>query len=287
MSGQPPLVSILMPTFNASQFIEDSLRSIACQGIERLEVVISDGGSTDDTLDRARTVASEHGLLLRVLPGADTGQSHGLNRALAASQGDILGWMNASDEYRNGSLIPLIESLRANDRVLLAYGHHEVIDEAGNPTAWAPALPPWAWVHRHESFVMNAQSMLWRRELQNRVGGFDEALHRTMDYDLIQRFLDATGPGEARRLDVTVGRFRHHEGQKTSNGPGSVVFDEHMAIQKKLGRRSARHTRSLLPFWLAGRLVRLATVIRFEGFAGLRRVVTGRPRVVPVRQSHV
>jgi glycosyltransferase involved in cell wall biosynthesis len=287
VSQQLPLVSILMPTFNASGFIEDSLRSIARQGIARLAVVISDGGSSDDTLDRAQAFAATHNLSVRVVPGSDSGQSHGLNRALEASQGDIIGWMNASDEYCDDSLRPLVELLVADRRVLLSYGHHEAIDEDGLRLAWIPALPPWAWVHRHESFVMNAQAMLWRRELQDRVGEFDETLHWTMDYDLMQRFLDATHRGEAKRVDITVGRFRRHTGQKTRPGLGKVVFDEHDAIQAKLGRRTARHELRLLPLWLAGRLVRLVTVLRFEGFGGLRRVLLARPRVVPVRPSRV
>jgi glycosyltransferase involved in cell wall biosynthesis len=181
---------------------------------------MSDGGSSDDTLSRARAFAATSGLNLGLFPGSDTGQSNGLNRALEASRGDIIGWMNASDAYCDGSLRPLVDLLETNRRVLLAYGHFETIDESGERIAWAPALPPWAWVNRHESFVTNAQAMLWRRELQGRIGLFDESLHRTMDYDLIQRLLDATRRGEAKRVNVTVGRFRRHEGQKTSPGPG-------------------------------------------------------------------
>lgn len=287
MTESVPLVSILMPTLNASGYIEGSLESILAQGLTSIEVVISDGGSSDDTLQKARAFGEAHGLEVRIIPGSDTGQSHGLNRCLSVSRGRILGWLNASDEYRPGSLRGLVEALETDDRLVLAYGHFEAIDEAGQQLSWTPALPPWSWVHRHESFVTNAQAMLWKRELQERIGDFDEDLHRTMDYDLIQRFLDAMRRGEARRLDVTVGRFRRHEGQKTRPGGEGVVFDEHAAIQAKLGRRTARFERALIPLWLAGRLVRLATVLRYEGPRAVVRVLRARPRVFPVRPSEL
>jgi glycosyltransferase involved in cell wall biosynthesis len=286
MSERPPLVSILMPTLNASQYVEDSLKSIACQGIERLEVVISDGGSSDDTLEKVQSFAMESGLHVRILPGSDSGQSDGLNRALVASEGEIIGWLNASDEYCAGSLKTLVELLLQDERLLLVYGHHESIDEEGHQISWTPALPPWAWVHRHESFVMNAQSMLWRPELHRRAGRFDVCLDFTMDYDLMLRFLDVVGRGEAKRCDITVGRFRRHEGQKTSPETViDVVALEHQWIENKLTKRSARSTAFLLPFWLAGRIVRLLSVLQFEGLVGVRRVLESGPRITPVRRS--
>jgi glycosyltransferase involved in cell wall biosynthesis len=270
-----------MPTLNAERFIGQALSSIAVQKLTNVEVVISDGGSTDATLRVAQTFSSE--LTIRIVPGVDDGQTDGLNRALEHARGSIFGWMNANDEYCPQSLSALVERMERNSRILLAYGHHEQIDESGANLSWHPALPPWAWVHRHEGFVMNAQSMLWHRGLQDRIGHFDNELRLTMDYDLILRLLDATGAREAVRVDVTVGRFRRHEGQKTSEGSSALVLEEHLQIQINSGRSSARHRTVLLPLWFAGRLVRLWTIVRYQGIRRTTEKLLDGPRLLPRR----
>jgi glycosyltransferase involved in cell wall biosynthesis len=274
-----PSVSILLPLRDAAPFLPAALASLRAQDIPELEVIVSDGGSTDGTLEVLAAHAG--GLSVRVLPESDRGQSHGLNRAFAAARGEVIGWLNGDDEYAPGALRCLLDALTGDPRRLLAYGDHEHIDEHGRRLERYPALPPWAWVMRHEGFVLNAQSALWRRTLHDRIGGFDECLHRTMDYDLLLRMLDGLSRREIVRVPGVVGRFRRHPAQKTWPGAGSAVREEHRQIQDKLGRRSARDHRHLLPLWLAARGVRAWTYLRREGVLRLLHEVCSRPSVIP------
>ncbi|MEY2990423.1 MAG: hypothetical protein RLZZ163_1339 [Actinomycetota bacterium] len=280
-----PLLSILMPTLNAAEFIEAALGSIANQGLGAVEVVMSDGGSADGTLARAAAFGERHDLEVRILPGVDTGQSEGLNRALAAARGELIAWLNANDEFAHGSLPPLVQRLVTEPRLSLVYGHHEQIDEAGRTLRWTAALPPRAWILRHESFVMNAQSMVWRRSLHERVGGFDTSLTLTMDYDLMLRFLDALDRSEVRRLDVTVGRFRRHAQQKTQSTEDAEARREHRSIQQKLGRRSGRDHWAHLPYWWAGRTIRLWSELRFGGPRHAIGLLRLGPALLPPRAA--
>jgi glycosyltransferase involved in cell wall biosynthesis len=281
MTDHLPSVSILLPVRDAADFLPAALGSIRRQGLDRLEVVVSDGGSTDGTLEVLAAHAG--GLDIRILPGMDQGQSHGLNRALAAARGEVVGWLNGDDEYAPGSLRPLLEVLASRPDRMLAYGDHEHIDADGAVLARYPALPPWAWLMRHEGFVMNAQSALWRRSVHDRIGGFDERLHRTMDYDLLLRMLDGLARHEVSRVPGVVGRFRRHPGQKTWPGAGGEVRTEHRLIQATSGRPSARDQRRLLPLWLAARAVRAAVYVRRDGLGRLRAELAARPAVLPLR----
>src|SRR5690349_2661306 len=89
------LVSILTPSYNQAKWLADNLRSVAAQDYPYIEHVVMDGGSTDGSVDILRHADSR----VRWFSEADDGQSHALNKALAESHGDIIGWLNSDDAY--------------------------------------------------------------------------------------------------------------------------------------------------------------------------------------------
>src|SRR5687768_13065408 len=90
-----PLVSVLTPSFNQGRFIGDCLRSVANQTYENIEHIVMDGGSSDETIDVLKATQGP----VRWTSEPDRGQSHALNEALAASQGEYIGWLNSDDAY--------------------------------------------------------------------------------------------------------------------------------------------------------------------------------------------
>jgi glycosyltransferase involved in cell wall biosynthesis len=278
-----------MPTLNAERFIEASLVSIFDQGVDGLEVVISDGGSTDRTLDIASGFASRG--TVRILEGKDSGISHGLNRAFEAASGDYFGWMNANDAYAPGGLAAIVSLLRVSSWASIAYGCRERINERGDVIGWDPALPAWDWVQRFEGYVMTSQSMLWTRELHERVGAFDERFKYGMDGDFILRLLEATRPTEAVRIPTTVGYWRIHSGQLTGSASSKVLNYERQIRTEKSGRGTqSRRSAVLLGLqhsllWFAGRIVRAITVLRRRGVGGFADLNLARaPMIAPPRE---
>src|SRR5262245_21908195 len=89
-----PLVSILIPAFNASRWIADTIQSALAQTWPRTEIIVVDDGSTDDTLAIARGFASQ-GVSVTTQP--NRGASAARNVALARSRGDFIQWLDADD----------------------------------------------------------------------------------------------------------------------------------------------------------------------------------------------
>ena len=90
-----PLVSIVTPTLNQGDFIEDTLRSVREQTYDAIEHIVVDGGSTD----RTTAILKEHAVAGRLTwtSGPDTGMYDAVNRGLARSRGDILAYLNSDD----------------------------------------------------------------------------------------------------------------------------------------------------------------------------------------------
>src|SRR5687767_14774856 len=114
-----PLVSILIPAYNAEQWIASTIESALAQTWQRKEVIIVDDGSTDGTLTAARRLASGS---VRVIAQDNQGASGARNTAFAACQGDYIQWLDADDvlhpEKVAKQLFRLTES--SNPRALLS-----------------------------------------------------------------------------------------------------------------------------------------------------------------------
>src|SRR3990170_2200007 len=86
-----PMVSIITPSFNQGRFIRDTIESVLSQDYPRLEHIVMDGGSDDDTLDILRSYGSR--IVWRSAP--DQGQADAVNLGFRLAKGEILGWLNS------------------------------------------------------------------------------------------------------------------------------------------------------------------------------------------------
>ena len=115
----PPLVSILTPSFNQGRWLGDNLASVAAQSYGSIEHVVMDGGSRDETLDLLE--ATDGRVKWRSEP--DRGQSHALNKALGASEGEYIGWLNSDDAYFSRDAVSDVVSVfDADPSVNVVYG---------------------------------------------------------------------------------------------------------------------------------------------------------------------
>src|SRR5512143_710688 len=96
MSLNPPLISIVIPSFNQSRFIAATVDSVLNQDYPRLKCIVIDGSSTDGTVDILR----QYGDRIHWISEPDRGQAHALNKGWRLAQGEILGWLNSDDTYR-------------------------------------------------------------------------------------------------------------------------------------------------------------------------------------------
>ncbi|HSA32445.1 MAG TPA: glycosyltransferase family 2 protein [bacterium] len=223
--------SIVIPSLNQGRFIGDALRSIAAQGHPAVEVIIRDGGSTDDT---AAVVQGFGPLVTHFVSEPDSGQSDALNKGFAQATGDLFGWMNADDIYLPGAFAEAARIFEANPEVMVVYGNWVTIDAAGHQIAAHYALQARRPHFSYENLDTYNQALFWRREAHERFGRFDEHLHRLMDDDLILALLLNEGPERFTRTDSFLGAFRIHEAQKT---PDAAIDEKHRAEQEYLDKK--------------------------------------------------
>ncbi|WP_181276321.1 bifunctional glycosyltransferase/CDP-glycerol:glycerophosphate glycerophosphotransferase [Brevibacterium oceani] len=103
-------LSVVIPAFNASEHIESCLRSVLNQKGLALDVIVVDDGSTDDTVEKARTIA-EHDTRVSILEGENEGPARARNRGVDAARGKYIAFADADDEVLPGAYSSLIDSL--------------------------------------------------------------------------------------------------------------------------------------------------------------------------------
>lgn len=226
MIEEAPLISIVIPSYNQARFLGATLQSIVDQKYPRVEVIVIDGGSSDETscvLDEFRSQIKYR------VSEPDRGQSHALNKGFAVATGDIFGWQNADDVYLPGAFAEVVDALARNPGKSVVFGDCFSIDERGNFLGREPAFDYSLRQLIHDGFHLNAQATFWRREVHRRFGEFDEQLHRTMDYDMLLRFGIREGEKAFLRVDAPLAAFRRHPAQKTQ-GVDARVRAEHARI---------------------------------------------------------
>lgn len=232
MSNVQPLVTIVTPSFNQGEFIEETIRSVLEQDYPQIEYLVMDGGSTDTTLDVLRRFEGR----LEWVSEADAGQSDAIDHGFARAHGGILAWLNADDVYMPGAVSRAVSVLLADQSAALVYGHAEFMDRNGKPLG-QHAQSPWdlgRLINQADDIPQPAT--FFRREAYFAVGGLDHDLHYCMDYDFWIRL--------GRRYRVlqvpdVLAQMRLHAEAKTSSG-GLARVEE---VRAMIGR----HGRSELP----------------------------------------
>jgi glycosyltransferase involved in cell wall biosynthesis len=207
-----PRISVIMPSYNQSQYIERSILSVLNQNYPNLDFIIIDGGSTDGTVDIIRKY-SEH--LSYWISEPDHGQSDALNKGFARATGDIYAWLNSDDIYTPRAFEHVIAALAASPDKKVVYGDYLFIDPDDRTTDYQYAFDFNLNQFKYEGWHIWGQSMFWRREVHKRFGGFDIRLHKTMDYQMILEFGLNEGQDTFLRIPVALGCFRRHADQKT------------------------------------------------------------------------
>lgn len=227
-----PKISVVMPSFNQSAFIERTFLSILNQNYPNLELIVIDGGSTDGTLD---VIEKYRDNITYFHTGADDGQSEALNHGFSKATGDIFAWLNSDDVYVPGAMIAAKQAFENFPSSTVVYGDWWSIDSEDNVTNKNYAFDFNLRHFIYEGFHLNSQAMFWRNDVHQRFGEFDERLHRTMDYDLILRFGLKEGEKKFVRVPQALACFRRHTEQKTTGAGSEIVQNEHRLIAKKNG----------------------------------------------------
>jgi glycosyltransferase involved in cell wall biosynthesis len=210
--GNPwPLISIVTPSYNQGEFIEETIRSLLLQGYPNLEYIVMDGGSTDSTVAIIQKYSS---WITHWVSEKDEGQSNAVNKGFGYSNGEILAWLNSDDTYEKNALSSVTNLMLQKPHVGVVYGNTKVIDENGEKLAEIRTVPFNSKAFLYETVHIVAQSsVFWRAKLFFEVGQLNEELHYSMDRELLLRFME--NGAKFSFLRQPLGTYRCHQSSKT------------------------------------------------------------------------
>jgi glycosyltransferase involved in cell wall biosynthesis len=197
MSHHAPLVSILIPAYNAEEWIAATIESALAQTWPRTEVVIVDDGSADGTVDIARRYESG---TVRVVRQQNQGAAAARNTALAHSQGDYIQWLDADDllhPEKIAAQMALVERGADPGHLLSsawAYFMYRVSSATFTPTPLWQDLSPVEWMCRKWSHNLHMQTATWlvSRQLTAAAGPWNTKLLGDDDGEYFSRVVLAS-----------------------------------------------------------------------------------------------
>jgi glycosyltransferase involved in cell wall biosynthesis len=242
-----PAVSIVTPSYNQGQFIEETIRSVLLQGYPDLEYIIMDGGSTDGSVE---IIGKYEQWISYLRIGPDNGQAAAIADGLGHATGEILAWLNSDDRYRPGALARAATFFADHRRVAFANADVNCVDAEGNLVERIWAIRPTRFLTANMGVhCWPQQGCFWRRWAYEQAGGIDARLQFCMDRDL---FLRLAGVASSRRIPgPPVADFRIHDQAKSSTML-SIADQESAALIARYGNPHLKTHR-----WLLGRLWRL------------------------------
>ncbi|KEP71187.1 glucosyl transferase [Thioclava dalianensis] len=196
-----PYASIVVPTFNSSATLGETLDALRTQNFRDLEIIVVNDGSTDDSVEIAQRHAARDGRV-RIVEQPNRGLAGARNSGIAAARGAVIGFCDADDRWMPGKLAAHVAHLRAAPLVGLSYSGSVLIDQAGKPFGHAqkPRLRDVTTAHVFKrNPVGNGSAPVFRREALEAIAWrpafetqrdwvFDETFRQSEDIECWLRF---------------------------------------------------------------------------------------------------
>ena len=210
-------ISIIVPSFNQGNFIEQCLQSLIHQNYPNLEIIVIDGHSTDHTISIIKKYES---YIHYWESEPDKGQAHAINKGLLKATGDVVAWLNSDDLYFPDTLEKVAKIFLNNPDVMLIHGRVENFYHNGkNSYIHLNTFSPYSFIKR---VSIHQPGVFWKRELHQQIGYLDNTLHYLMDYDLWFRIFFSYS---TQYVPEVLAKFRIHEKSKTSNNPMGLYLE--------------------------------------------------------------
>jgi glycosyltransferase involved in cell wall biosynthesis len=220
----PPQTSLIMTVFNRERYLSDAINSVLSQTQPDFELIIWDDGSSDRSVDIARSYAQKDERV-RLFAGDHQGHLQALKAAHAAAIGAYIGWVDSDDLLAPTALAETSAVLNRHPTVGMVYTNYLVIDQDNRikrlgRVCCIPYSPK-----RLLSYFMTFHFRLMRRAVYDQVGGVDSQFHYSEDYDLCLKLSEVT---EIYHLKRPLYYYRKH---------GDSISRQHHAAQKNETRK--------------------------------------------------
>ena len=207
-----------------ARYLPDALGSVLRQDYPHLEIIVVDGGSTDET----HAILARLGDKVRCTTGPDQGPSDAAHRGFQLARGEIFAWLNADDELLPGAVRTAVAYLTEHPEIDVVYGEGWWIDENGAVISRYPTL---AWdpkVLERDCFICQPAAFI--RASAYRRCGLDPEINRSFDYDLWIRM--AKQGFRFAHIPEYLANSRMHTGAKTIY-EREAVFEASMGLLRR------------------------------------------------------
>jgi glycosyltransferase involved in cell wall biosynthesis len=205
-----PRISIVTPSYNQGQFLEETIRSVLLQGYPNLEYIIMDGGSTDNS---AAIIKKYEPWLTYWVSEKDNGQADAIFRGFERATGEIIAWINSDDFYLPGAFEKVAKLFQSKHHTEMIAGACRHIGAKGKVKTKNYGLEQDFHSLLHVGMFASQPAMFWRRDIYHEVGGLDPYLTFCMDYDLSLKFYRRQ---PARLCHQVLAAYRWHENTKST-----------------------------------------------------------------------
>jgi glycosyltransferase involved in cell wall biosynthesis len=208
--GHPwPRVSIVTPSYNQGQFIEETIRSVLLQGYPELEYIVIDAGSTDESVSIIRRYEP---WLEYWTSEPDRGQTHAINKGWKRSTGDVLAYINTDDCYLSGAITTAAQEFSSNRNLGMVYGTAVIVNEANKELRSWDAKDFDVRVMLTSGSIVPQPAAFFSRGAINTAGYLNEEWQMIMDYESCIR-IGTQFPAVC--VPRTLAKFRNHPQSKT------------------------------------------------------------------------
>lgn len=206
-----PKISIVTPSYNQGQFLEETIRSVLLQNYPNLEYIVIDGGSTDSSVE---IIKKYQQWLTYWVSERDNGQANAINKGIKKATGDIIAYLNSDDTLVDGALLEVIKAFAVSDNSKWVVGKINEIDLVGNiVNNYGPNIEKSQLEWIFGKTILPQPSTFLKKDLFDTYGLFKENMHYSFDREYWLRLLFRGI--QPILLETSLANFRLHQHSKT------------------------------------------------------------------------
>lgn len=221
MSSFSPLVSIIIPVYNGSDFLREAIDSALAQSYGNIEILVVNDGSRDE--GKTEAIAISYGDKIRYFPKQNGGVASALNLGIREMAGEYFTWLSHDDLYyptKTEEQVKLVEEVGGD---VIVFGDFEYIDPQGNYLGTKKTGPGLSCGINYSLIMegtINGCTVMVPRHCFDKVGLFDESLRTTQDFDMWFRL---AAEFQFHHQPQVLVKSRVHPNQGSLTIPGHMV----------------------------------------------------------------
>jgi len=231
-----PLVTIVTPSYNQGQYIEETIQSVLNQTYKNIQYIIVDGGSTDSTMDVVEKYRDKVDIIIHE---KDEGQTDAINKGFRLAKGELVGWINSDDILYKNCVENIVSLYKQNtDGAVFYSSFNDRIDAQSELIETYRRIIPDKNHLLNKDYSIIQQASFYRNDILQKIDYLDKSIHYCMDLDLWLRLLNH-GPIYSYNEKSLAG-FRRWEETKTSTGRHKFMRETRKILRKNGANKFAK-----------------------------------------------